>query len=115
MTKTIRITALAALALLLSGCGSLGLPDAESFNDRVAYALATHTAVLKATTTAVSLGEISSAEAEKIAGIADGARELIDTARRIESTGDIGGADRQLSLAITVLTELQVYLRRRST
>lgn len=98
--------------LFVASCASLGLEPAESFEDRVGYALGTHTAVLQATTRALNLGEISSAEAEDVASLADRSRALIDTARRVHAAGDTDQASRTLAMAITVLNELQAYLRR---
>lgn len=114
MKKTNRGPILAMIIAIgmLSGCESFGVPQAESFNDRVGYALGSHTAVVESITAAVSLGEISSDEAQGAAEIADKARSIIDTARRVHSAGDIEGASRQLSLAITILQELQAHLRR---
>lgn len=105
------VLALMLTVMALGGCESLGVPRAESFNDRAGYALGTHSAVLQTITTGVSQGELSSDEANGAAAIADRARDLIDTARRFYSIGDQAGANRQLSLAITILQELQAHLR----
>ena len=111
MKKTNRVFALAALLSLVVGCAALAVPPAESFNDRAGYALGVHTAVLQSTTSALRLGEITSNEAQGVAKIADQARDVIDTARRVLAAGDVDGANRQLTLAITILQELQAHLR----
>lgn len=99
------------LAVMLAGCETIGVPEPEGFNDRVGYALGTHTAVLQTIASSVRVGQISSDEADDAVRIADQARDIIDAARRVRAAGDIDGANRQLSLAITVLQELQAHLR----
>lgn len=102
------------ILLLLTACGALGIQQPQSFNDRAGYAIATHTAVIDATVSALNFGDITSAEAESVAEISDQARKLIDTALRIKVAGDTEGADKTLGAAVAILTELQTYLRRRS-
>lgn len=109
--KTALMLPLLLGCVALAACETIGVPAPQSFNDRVGYALATHTAVLQTLTTEVRAGAISRDEAADYTAIADRARDLIDAARRIHATGDIEGASRQLALAITVLQELQAHLR----
>lgn len=99
------------VAFMLTACGALGLQQPQSFADRAGYAIATHTAVIDATVSALNYGDITSSEAESVAEISDQARGLIDTAIRIKAAGDAAGADKTLGMATSILTELQTYLR----
>ena len=106
-----RFAVLSLALLLISACAIIGAPAPEGFNDRVGYALGTHTAVLQSTTTAVLLGDITSDQARDLSVIADKGRALINTSRRVYAAGDVGAANRNLALATSILEELQVYLR----
>ena len=108
---TISILALLLASMALSSCSMLGVPKAETFNDRVAYAFGTHTAVLQTITTAVVLRDIGSDEATNYAETADQARAMIDSARLVYNAGDIPGANRQLLIATSILQLLQANLR----
>lgn len=95
--------------VLLFGCA---IETPKTFNDRVGYALGIHTSVLNTTTRALEFGEITADEAENVAGIADNARGLIDAARTAWAAGDQAGADQNITVALSLLRQLQDYLRR---
>jgi len=108
----------AAFFLLVAGCAGcaqLGLAPADTFNERVAYSLATHTAVLQATTNALNAGSISSADGEMVAKLADESRALIDAARVVEASGDIKTANGRLLLATNILVQLQGFINSRDS
>lgn len=109
--RHVSLTAFVTLLLAVAGCGSLGLEEAQGFNDRAAYALGTHTAVLQATTRALNLGEISSDEAADVAELADRSRSLIDAAREVYNAGNEAEASQKLAIATSILQQLQAYLR----
>jgi len=111
LLRRFSLTAFLTLILALSGCQSIGLESAESFPDRVGYAIGTHTAVLQATTRALNLGEISSEQARDVAELADRSRSLIDAARQVYRAGNEAEASRQLAIATSILQHLQAYLR----
>lgn len=100
------------LLLVLSACAALTPP--KSFDDRLAYAYGTHTAVLTAAARSVSAQEITSGQAETVLQLADESRQVLDAARLAAAAGDARTADGQLALATNVLTQLQLYLRRPS-
>ena len=110
-----RNLALVPVLVLLFACESLGLPSANTFENRIGVAYATQTAVLDATTQALAVGEISSAEAESVAKISDNLKTLLNAARTVHATGDTDSADRTLRMATTLLEELQKYLRSRQS
>jgi len=98
------------LVLLLVGCAALGLAPAQTLNQKIAYAYGTHTAVLQATTTSLSAGKISSADATQVLKLADDSKVLLDAATALSVSGDTTGANNKLTLAVSALTALQAYL-----
>jgi flagellin-specific chaperone FliS len=98
--------------LLLAGCAQLGLAPASSLTDRVAYAYGSHTAVLQSATAALEAGDIGVEDAQRVLKVADQARDALDAARFAVDAGDISTAEGRLQLAVSILTELQAYLRR---
>lgn len=110
-----KFACLPILLILLGGCAQFGLEPASSLADRIAYAYGSHTAVLQATTGALNSGDIGSEDAERVLKVADESRKALDAARVAVSTGDVSSAEGRLQLATALLTELQTYLRRRSS
>ena len=98
------------LLLLLSGCSALGLSTPKGFDQSLAQAYSVHTAVIQATTVALSSGAITSAEATQVQAQAISSRALLDAAKAAENAGNVSGAASDLTLAITALTALQTYL-----
>lgn len=118
MLKYLRplLLALALLLLLpevpfgLSGCTALGVPQAQTFNQKLAYAYGIHTAVLQATTAAVVAGSLSSTDATKILVDSDNAKTVLDAANAAYTAGDAAGANSKLATGISVLQSIQAYL-----
>lgn len=106
--RTLRVTAI--LLVLLAGCAQLGLAPAQTLSQKIAYAYGTHTAVLQATTAAVTAGTLSSSDATSVLKMADGSQALLDSARALAAAGDVNGATNKLALATAALTALQQYL-----
>lgn len=96
------------LTLLLWGCAQLGLAPAQTFDQKVAYAYGTHTAVLQATTAALTAKAITVDDAKHVATLADQSKALLDAARL---AGDPTEASNKLLLATAILTQLQQYLQ----
>lgn len=109
---TARSIAAACVLVLLTACAAFTAP--KSFDDRLAYAYGTHTAVLTAAASSVTAKELSSAQGEQVLRLADDSRRLLDAARLTATAGDVKTAEGQLALAANVLTQLQTYLRRPS-
>ncbi|HEX7103947.1 MAG TPA: hypothetical protein VF201_14985 [Nitrolancea sp.] len=112
--KTLKTWACSLLLVLLTACAQLGLAPASSLNDRIAYAYATHTAVLRATTDALEAGDIQTEDATRVLKVADQARDALDASRLALDAGDVSTAEGRLQLAVAILSELQAYLRRQS-
>lgn len=98
-----------AFVLVLTGCASLGLAPADSFDTKLAYAYSTHTGVLQAAAISKLNGSITKAEAEQVAALADQSKMFLDSARAVETTNPTG-AQNNLTLALAVLNQLQSYL-----
>lgn len=109
--KNLKSYYVVALLVCLAGCAQLGLAPAQSFDQKLAYSYGAHTAVLKATTSALKAKSISSADAEHVAALADQSRQLLDAAKVASTGGDVTTATGRLLLATQILEQLQVYLR----
>lgn len=111
-----RLTLLLLLALplapfALEGCAALGVSQAQTFNEKLAYGYGVHTAVLQAATSAVNAGQLSSADAMKILSDADNAKVVLDGAGAAYAAGDAAGANSKLTIATSLLTAVQAYLQ----
>lgn len=96
--------------LLLAGCASLGLPTPQGFDQQLGQAYGIHTAVLQTIALGATNGQLSSADAASINTIAVNSRVLLDSAKAVETAGDLAGAQSKLSMATSLLTQLQTYL-----
>jgi hypothetical protein len=101
---------LAILLIALQACASIGLPTPKGFDQQLAEAYSVHTAVVQATTTALTTGSISVNDAEAVQGMEKNARSLLDAAKAAEVAGNASGASSELALATSALTALQAYL-----
>lgn len=108
--RTVKLSFPFVLLLMLSACASLGMQPAQTFNQKLAYAIGIHTAVLQATTAAVNAHTLSSSDAQAVLTQADNARTLLDAAAAANTAGDITGATNKLQIATAALTALQSYL-----
>lgn len=107
-----RMTVAAVLLMVLAACQSLGLAPAQTFDQKLAYAYGTHTAVLQAATAAVNAGSITPADGQAVFALAQQSRTLLDSARTLEAT-DATAAGNKLALAAAVLAQLQTFLQSR--
>jgi hypothetical protein len=94
----------------LAACAQLGLTPARTFDDRLAYAYATHTAVVEVISSAAQTGQVTPLEGRQAANLAENSRQLLDAAKALESK-DPAGATAKLTLASAVLNQLQTYLK----
>lgn len=101
------------LAASMAGCASLGFEKPETFDDRLAYAVAQNAAVRKAAVNAYRSGAITQADAVKVLELTDEARTLLDAARFALTAGDLATAEARLSLATAILVRLNAYLQER--
>src|SRR5260221_4998572 len=113
---------LVAIVLSLSGCASLGLQTADTFNQKLAYAYGQTTAARKGAasvvnascptpdtfTSAACLSAV--ADGKHIQQMADEARKGLDLAKAYAVAGNLQQANVQLQLESAALTALQAYL-----
>jgi hypothetical protein len=109
MKRQLQFFALACAMLILSACASLGVPTPDTFNKKLAVAVATVTEVRNTGATLLSAGKISASDAANIEKQADTAREGLNVARTL-SGKDLAGADNKLTAATAILQALQTYL-----
>lgn len=105
-----RLIYLPFLLLLMSACAQLGVAPAQTFNQKMAYAIGVHSSILQATTSGVTSGALSSSDAEAVLKQADNARAALDVAQAASVAGDPTGANNKLAIATTALLALQSYL-----
>lgn len=94
----------------VSSCAYLGLEPAQSFDERLAYAVTQNAAVRNAAATSLEAGAITLDEARQVLKITDEARSVLDAARLASGVGDLQTAEAKLVLASRILTELRTYL-----
>jgi hypothetical protein len=100
------------LLILLAACQSIGVPNPETFNERLAVGYSSVTAVRQTATTLIVAGKISAGDAENIQAQCDNARVGLDVARTLKDT-DLTAANARLQAALTIVTALDSYLRAR--
>jgi hypothetical protein len=105
--------AVPSVALLAGGCTTLGVQPARSFDQQLAYAYSTHTAVLDSAANALEAGSLTVEDAEAVLAMADQSRVLLDSARLAAGAGDVTTAEGRLALATNVLQQLVAYLNAR--
>jgi hypothetical protein len=101
------------IAVLLSACAQLGLPTAETFNQKLAVGYGTVTQVRETATQLLVAKKIDVDDAKNVQTTADAARAGLDTARAMYNSGQIGPAEQRLNAARTALTALSAYLASR--
>lgn len=112
--KSVRNVAVAFLAtVVLAACTGIGLQAPQSFEQRLAYGYATATAVVETAAVSVQRGELSKPDGEAVLDAADSAKAALDVARVAYGAGDIETAEGRLSVATTLLVQLQNYLRQK--
>ena len=107
--RTIYRTLLMAAAALLTACAMLGSPTPQTFNQKLAVAVATVTEARNTATTLLAAGKISAADAQNIQAQADVAREGLNVARGLSST-DLTAASTRLEMTNAALRALQTYM-----
>ena len=102
------------LTIMVAACGTGGIVKPQNFEQQLAYAYGTHTAVLQAAANAVSYGAMSSKDGEHVLKLADETYLLLSSAKVAVGVGDVTTAQGQLTLATNILTQLQAYLNSKS-
>lgn len=105
-----KLSILAAL-WLLTACSSLGLAPAQSFDQKLAYAVGVQTSVRQSAADGVASNQLSVADGQAILKMTDDSRSLIDAAKLAADANNLGAANSKLALATVVLTQMQQYLK----
>jgi len=124
----LKMTAVAAILVLLQACAAFGLPVAKSFNERLASGYATATAVRETTSAwvdsrvRVAQGDSTMTpeqrtealaavrkDAQNIQDQVDKAREGLDVANSLKGL-DLKSAEARLASGLVILQALQIYL-----
>ena len=98
----------AFLLLTLVACVSMEAP--RSFNERLAYGYGTLAAMRNTAASMLERGRITKEDGKKVQALADQARAALDVAQGVQDK-DIKTAEDQLQLALTVLTQLEAFLK----
>ena len=98
------------LITLVSACASLPTPD--TFNQKLAVAISTVTAVRSTATTLLQARKISADDAANVQDGANSARAGIEVARTLSKV-NMAAADGKLTAVTTTLQALQSYLTAR--
>jgi dihydroxyacetone kinase-like predicted kinase len=97
------------LASLLAVSACQTLP--RTFNEKLASAYLTHTAVMTAATNALNAREITSDDAQRVLTLANDSRVFLDAAKVAHAAGDLSTAEGRLALGVSVLSQVQAFLR----
>jgi len=100
---------LLAMSFVMSGCGQLGLPTANTFNQKAAVAIAAVSQIRDTATQLLTAGKISATDGENVLASTDAAMTGISLARSMQATNPTG-ADTKLQSVSAALTALQAYL-----
>jgi len=97
------------MALLLSGCASLGVPEAGTFSEQLAAGYSLNAQVRATATELLNAKKISSADGQNALEQTNNARTGLDIARSLAAI-DSKAAEGKLVAIRTALTALQAYL-----
>lgn len=109
MKKLLNLVACLGI-LALVACTQIGLAPAQSFDEKLAYGYSTVTSVRTSAATALDTGLIQVTDAQHVLDVTDQARAGLDAAKVASTAGDTTTAAGKLTLATSVLVEVQQYL-----
>lgn len=104
------IGSICLIGMFVPGCASITTPD--TFNQRLAIAYSTVTAIRISTTTLLDSQRISADDGMNVLQSTNAARAGLDVARKLSDT-DLKAADGKLTAIRTGLTALQKYINER--
>jgi Tfp pilus assembly protein PilV len=100
------------LAVLLIGCGLLGVPSPQTFNQRAAAAVSTVNTASQSALTLLQARKITPNESDQYIDQIEDVQEAIDVARAVYAT-DPSNAEDRLALTINALNLLVAELEKR--
>lgn len=107
------IVVVVLLVLLLAGCGSMGLYTPQTVGERIDYGYGIGTAVIAAAGDGVASGRLSKDDGRYVLKAADNAWDILKGADAAVNLGDAVAAQDRLTLALSILTELQKFLNQK--
>lgn len=93
----------------IAGCGAIGVPSPQTFNERAAASISTVTEVRQVATTLLQANRITVDDADNIQKQADVARNGIELARTLHASNPAAG-ENKLNAVVAVLATLRGYL-----
>ncbi len=109
-----KLLALAPVLILIAACAQLGLEAPQSFDERLAYAVAQNAGTRSAASAALEGGRIHVEDAKHVLELTDNVRVLLDAAKVASASGDVTVANDRLTLALGLLQSLQAFLNERN-
>ncbi len=109
-----KLLALAPVLILIAACAQLGLEAPQSFDERLAYAVAQNAGTRSAASAALEGGRIQVEDAKRVLELTDNVRVLLDAAKVASASGDVTVANDRLTLALGLLQSLQAFLNERN-
>jgi hypothetical protein len=97
---------------LLAGCAQLGLPTAQTFEDKLTAGYALSTAVKDTATSLLNAKKISADDAQHVLDQTRNAKHGLDVARALSKT-DLNAADSKVVAVRAALEAVQAYLKTR--
>jgi hypothetical protein len=110
MTRMIQTWTAAAVLLVLPGCASLGVPTAQTFDERVVAGYQIVTGMAESTGMLLDANKIEAKDGRNIHTQLTTLKESIDVAVSLKAAGDFSSAETRLDAAIHALKLLQGYL-----
>lgn len=100
---------LLALLLLVMACAQVGIPTAQTFNEKLSAGYALNAGLRQTATDLLTAKKISVDDAQNVLASTDAARIGLDVARNLSKT-DMNAAEGKLAAVHTGLVALQTYL-----
>jgi enamine deaminase RidA (YjgF/YER057c/UK114 family) len=107
--RNLRTFVLFLSTFFLAGCVSMEKPT--SFTDQLVYASKSIEAVAETASAMVERGRLTKEQGREALALIDQAVASLDLARASQGKGDITTAQGQLNLALTLLTQVESYLK----
>lgn len=101
-----------ATVLALAGCQTLGIPQAETFNQRLAVGYVGVTTARQTALTLLQADKIGTDDAQQVQQQADNLRAGLDVARSLRASSP-QAADSKLTATLAALQALDAYLKTR--
>lgn len=113
MKKLLTLLGLITTLGFMPGCASLGLAPAQSIEQQIAYAYTTNAGVRSTAADLLTAKTINATDAKMVLSMTDQVRAALDIAKSAVTAGLPKDAQSALTLANSVLSQVQAYLAKR--